>query len=207
MERDFRNHIHQHYGWAAKYYDRVEFIRRGTRQKVINYSQLNFGEKVLDVCTGTGELALAFATLGAEVTGIDIVGSMLDRAAEKSNGNKPRWLKMDATNLKFPTNHFDIATLSLALHHMPETTQHKVLSEMARVARRKVILVEPHQPFNQKLHRAWGIIANMVDESEYMPQWAQQDFNQTCRKAGLEVEEIAVTTLGIHRITACKPVV
>ncbi len=205
MERDFRNHVHHHYGWAAKYYDRVEFIRKGTRQKVIKLCQLNPGDKVLDVCTGTGELALAFARLGAEVTGIDIVDSMLVRAEKKSNGNKPSWLNMDATALKFPANYFDISTLSLALHHMPEATQNQVLSEMARVTRRKVVLVEPHQPFNSKLHWAWGLVGSIVDKSEYMRQWVRQDFNQTCRAAGLEVEDFSVTTFAIHRITVCKP--
>jgi hypothetical protein len=35
--------------------------------------------------------------------------------------------------------------------------------------------------------------------------WARQDFAGTCRAAGLEIEAILVTTLGIHRITLCAP--
>jgi len=207
MEQDFREHIHHYYNRAANNYDLIEFIRRGTRAKAIHYSDWQPGEKVLDVCTGTGELALAFAKLGAEVTGIDIVDNMLQRAKEKSNGYHPTWLKMDATEMKFPAKYFDVATLSLALHHMPNRTQHKVLSELARVTRRKVILVEPHQPFNKNLHWAWGLVASLVDESEYMPQWVRQDLSQTCQTAGLEVEKIVVKTFAIHRITICRPVV
>ncbi|MBU0512900.1 MAG: methyltransferase domain-containing protein [Chloroflexi bacterium] len=205
MERDFRQYVLHHYNRAANYYDIIEFIRKGTRPKVIEMSGWQPSEKVLDVCTGTGDLALAFARLGAEVIGIDIAENMLQRAAAKSNGEYITWLKMDATDLQFPANSFDVTTLSLALHHMPENTQHQVLSEIARVTRRKVVLVEPHQPFAQWMHSIWGFVASFVDKSEYMPQWVHQDFNQTCYKAGLKVDEIRVSTLAIHRLTACNP--
>ena len=205
MERDFRHYVLYHYNKAASYYDWIEFIRKGTRPKVIEMSGWQPGETVLDVCTGTGDLAITFARMGAEVVGVDIAENMLRRAAAKTNGEHLTWLNMDATNLQFPANSFDITTLSLALHHMPEDTQIEVLSEIARVTRRKVIIVEPHQPFSRWLHSIWGFVASHVDKSEYMPQWVRQDFNRTCQNAGLQVDEIRVATLAIHRLTACRP--
>jgi ubiquinone/menaquinone biosynthesis C-methylase UbiE len=206
MENDFRQYVLYHYNRAAKNYDLGEFIRKGTRPKVVQKSGIQPGEIVLDACTGTGELALAFAQVGAKTIGIDIADEMLLRATEKTNGLPANWFNMDATKLKFSDNTFDVSTISLALHHMPEDTQIQVLSELARVTRHKVIVVEPHQPFNPKLHWLWKIVADVIDESEYIHQWVKQDFNQTCQKAGLEIESIEITTLAIHRITVCKPV-
>ena len=206
METDFRKPILSHYNRAARIYDIIEFIRRDTRPKVVEKSGLRNGDKVLDACTGTGDLALAFAKAGADVTGIDIAEKMLLRARQKSNGFLVSWFRMDTTDIKFRDNSFDISTISLALHHMPEEEQIKALSELARVTRRKVIIVEPHQPFNKKLHWLWGIVGSIIDESKYMPQWVRQDFNQTCKNSGLEVESIEVTTRSIHRITVSKPV-
>jgi demethylmenaquinone methyltransferase/2-methoxy-6-polyprenyl-1,4-benzoquinol methylase len=206
MNTDFRKPILNYYNRAAHIYDLIEFIRRNTRPKVVEKSNLKQGEKVLDACTGTGDLALAFAKAGAEVTGIDIAENMLLRAREKTNGFHVTWIKMDASNIKFRDNFFDISTISLALHHMPEEEQSKVLTELARVTRRKIIIVEPHQPFNRKLHWLWGVVGSIVDESKFMPQWVRQDFNRTCNKAGLLVEDIEVTTRAIHRITVCKPI-
>ena len=114
---------------------------------------------------------------------------------------------MDATQLKFADKTFDIAAISLALHHMPENVQLRVLSEIRRVTRRKVITVEPHTPFKKQLRRPWGVVASVIDESEYMQQWAIQDFNKTCQNAGLQVESYEIMTFAIHRITVCKPMV
>jgi len=204
---DYRTKVLHHYNRAANIYDLFEFIRHGTRKKVVDLSGWQPGETVLDVCTGTGELAFTFARLGAQVVGIDIAINMLNRAIDKTIGTQPTWQEMDATELQFEENSFDISTLSLALHHMPENIQHHVLSEMARVTRRCVILIEPHTPYNDRLKTFWGAMASVIDESEYMPQWAKQDFNQTCQQAGLKVENQLITTLYIHRITRCRPMI
>jgi len=205
LEKDYRKKILRHYNRAAGIYDIDEFIRKGTRAKIIGFSDIQPGERVLDICTGTGELALAFARVGARVTAIDLAKRMLYRAADKTGNFLINWLNMDATRLGFSENTFHVSTVSLALHHMPERIQLKVLSELAHVTRHKVIIVEPHQPYNEKIHRLWAFIASIIDESEFMSQWVRQDLNQTCTNAGLEVEFTEVCTLAVHRITLCRP--
>lgn len=202
--RDFRHHVLHHYSHFAEYYDFAEFIRLDTRHKAVALSGVKPGESVLDVCTGTGELAMAFARRGAHIIGVDISLAMLARAASKQVHPKPTFLEMDAVALKFHDQSFDICTISLALHHMPEDVQHRVLTEMARVSRRKVVIVEPHTPQNPRLWKAWATVASWIDESELLHDWARQDFDETCWTAGLEVERNQVATLGIHRITVCR---
>jgi ubiquinone/menaquinone biosynthesis C-methylase UbiE len=202
---DYRRHVLHYYNRFAGCYDWGEFIRRDTRRKTLALSGWRSWENVLDICTGTGELALAFARQGAEVVGVDIAKGVLECAATKLADPQPTWLVMDATNLGFKDRAFDIATISLALHHMPEAIQCRVLAEMARVTRRRIVIVEPHTPANPRLWSIWATISSWFDESEHMLAWARQDFAGTCRAAGLKIAAILVTTFGIHRITVCTP--
>ena len=205
IRNDFRRHVLQHYNRFAALYDFSEFIRRGTRRKAIILSGWHPGEKVLDLCTGTGELALAFARQGAEVAGADIARGMLKRAAAKSKGPNPTWVEIDATDLPFETKSFEISLLSLALHHMPKVVQLCVLRELRRVTHRRIVIIEPHTPANPRLFALWATVASLIDESEYMHEWVRQDFPSTCHAADLKVEFAQVSTLGLHRITLCDP--
>ena len=202
---DYRRHVLCYYNRFARCYDWGEFIRRDTRHKVLALSGWRPWERVLDVCTGTGELALVFARRGAEVVGVDIAKGMLECAAAKQADPKPTWLLMDATDLGFKDGAFGISTISLALHHMPEAIQRSVLAEVARVTRRRIVIVEPHTPTNPRLWSIWAAISSWFSESERMLEWARQDFVGTCRAAGLDTEGVLVTTFGIHRITFCRP--
>ena len=205
VKGDYRLHILHHYNRHASFYDRMEFIRRSTRRKVLSLSGWSPGERVLDVCTGTGEQALAFSAQGAEVVGTDIARGMLKRATVKRPGLKPDWLEMDATYLAFEENSFEVSVLSLALHHMPVETQLCVLKELRRVTNRRIVIIEPHTPVDARWFGLWAGVASVIDESEYMYEWVRQDFTHTCREAGLHVEAVHVSSFWIHRIILCVP--
>ena len=202
---DFRQHVLHHYNKYAAWYELGEFIRRGTRRKALELSGLQPGEKVLDLCTGTGELALKFVTAGAAVVGVDLARGALKIAQAKRAGSLSSWMEMEATRLGFAEKSFDISLLSLALHHMPESVQVHVLKEMCRVTRRRVVIVEPNVPVNPNWFQAYARVAAVIDESEYMNEWVEQDFLGTCTIAGLNVESMIDSTLGIHRIILCRP--
>jgi demethylmenaquinone methyltransferase/2-methoxy-6-polyprenyl-1,4-benzoquinol methylase len=205
IDRDYLHHIDYFYNRFARFYDLGEFVRRGTRQAVVTISGYKPGDLVLDVCTGTGEQALTFTKNGDRVVGIDIVRGVLLIAKIKSTETKPEWFEMDASNLSFRDKSFDIATLSLALHHMLESFQLLVLRELVRVTRRTIVIVELHTPTNPKLWSMWTFFASIFDQSEHMHDWAKQDFSSTCRKAGLRIDDQIVMTHGIHRVTKCVP--
>jgi len=205
VNNNFRRHVLYYYNRFASLYDLGEIIRRGTRQKAMDVSGWRPGERVLDLCTGTGELALTFASQGAPVIGVDLARGMLKRAAAKSAGMNSTWLEMDATHLAFPNKSFEVAMLSLALHHMPETVQVNVLRELCRVTRRRVVIIEPDVPVKPNWVPAWKFVASIIDESEYMHDWADQDFLGTCQMAGLSVESVYESTFGLHRIVLCIP--
>jgi ubiquinone/menaquinone biosynthesis C-methylase UbiE len=202
---DYRWHVLHHYNRHAFIYDLMEFIRRGTRLKALRMSGWHTGERVLDLCTGTGELALTFASQGADVVGIDIARGMLKRALAKGSSLRSGWVEMDATELAFGEDSFDVSVLSLALHHMPIAVQVRVLEELRRVTSRRIVIIEPHTPANSRLFPLWARVASVIDESEYMHEWVHQDFTGTCQSAHLDVESVHVTSLGVHRIIVCNP--
>jgi ubiquinone/menaquinone biosynthesis C-methylase UbiE len=205
VKRDYRWHILHHYNHHAYFYDRMEFIRRGTRRKAMILSGWRPGERILDLCTGTGEMALVFATQGAKVVGSDIARGMLKRAVTKSLGTASAWVEMDAVNLAFADRSFEISMISLALHHMPNPVQIRVLMELRRVTSRRIVIIEPEVPVDQRWSPLWSFVASIIDESEYMHEWVHQDFIKTCHMAGLNVESVHRTRFGLHRILLCDP--
>jgi ubiquinone/menaquinone biosynthesis C-methylase UbiE len=207
VKRDYRWHILQHYNRHAYFYDMMEFIRRGTRRKAMRLSGWQTGEKILDLCTGTGEMALVFASQGAKVVGTDIAREMLKRAINKSVGiaSASAWVEMDATHLAIADDSFEISMISLALHHMPISVQLCVLKELRRVTSKRILIIEPDVPVDRRWSPLWSFVASIIDESEYMHEWVYQDFIHTCHMANLHVESVHGTTFGLHRILLCDP--
>lgn len=93
---------------------------------------------MLDVCTGTGDLALAYrAKCGPDVRVVasDFCRPMLDRGIEKSaqTGAAIEWVEADAMALPFPAAAFDLVTVAFGLRNIADTS--RGLAEMARVCK------------------------------------------------------------------------
>jgi demethylmenaquinone methyltransferase/2-methoxy-6-polyprenyl-1,4-benzoquinol methylase len=113
------------------------------------------GAPILDLCTGTGDLALAYdraANGQCPITGADFCHEMLCRAVAKSErrgaGERIRFLEADAQHLPFPDDSFQIATVAFGLRNVTDTD--KGIAELARVTRPggKVAILEFSQPRN-----------------------------------------------------------
>ena len=89
------------------------------------------GEPVLDVCCGTGDLALACARAGARVTGVDFSERMLERARRKSGAIE--WVRGDVLALPFPNGSFDAVTVAFGVRNVPDLEA--ALAELRRVLR------------------------------------------------------------------------
>jgi 2-polyprenyl-3-methyl-5-hydroxy-6-metoxy-1,4-benzoquinol methylase len=70
----------------APFYDPIVFPLKRLRRVVARLAGVGPGSRVLDVATGTGAQALAFAETGAEVVGIDLSEFMLRIACRKAHG-------------------------------------------------------------------------------------------------------------------------
>jgi demethylmenaquinone methyltransferase/2-methoxy-6-polyprenyl-1,4-benzoquinol methylase len=106
------------------------------RNKAVMIAGITKGERVLDVCTGTGELAFLLARKVGEnglVTGADFCNEMLDRARVKSSVRHANlsFILSDTKALAFPDNTFDLVTVSFGMRNIPDTAI--ALHEIKRV--------------------------------------------------------------------------
>jgi phosphatidylethanolamine/phosphatidyl-N-methylethanolamine N-methyltransferase len=133
VENDFVEAV---YDKLAKVYD-LSFgptLHPG-RLQAIERMHIQDGERVLEVGVGTG-INLALYPRKANVTGIDFSSSMLAKARERAarpDAAPVRLLQMDAADLKFADNSFDIVYAPYVISVVPDPV--KVAQEMWRVCR------------------------------------------------------------------------
>jgi demethylmenaquinone methyltransferase / 2-methoxy-6-polyprenyl-1,4-benzoquinol methylase len=89
------------------------------------------GDRVLDACCGTGDLALACARIGGKVTGLDFSERMLERARRKAP--QLEWVCGDLLSLPFEDSSFDAATIGFGIRNVEEVE--RALRELRRVLR------------------------------------------------------------------------
>jgi demethylmenaquinone methyltransferase/2-methoxy-6-polyprenyl-1,4-benzoquinol methylase len=87
------------------------------------------GDRVLDACCGTGDLAVADVRAGGKVTGLDFSPRMLDRARRKSA--EVTWIEGDMLALPFEDASFEAATVGFGVRNVADL-EHG-LSELSRV--------------------------------------------------------------------------
>ena len=102
------------------------------------------GDRVLDVCCGTGDQAFYYAQVGIMAIGIDLDPNMLKLAGK---GKRRQALSnvsfqlSDARYLPFKDNYFDYVSISFALHEKERTARDKIISEMRRVVKKEGALI------------------------------------------------------------------
>jgi demethylmenaquinone methyltransferase/2-methoxy-6-polyprenyl-1,4-benzoquinol methylase len=89
------------------------------------------GDRVLDACCGTGDLAIAAHRAGASVVGLDFADAMLERARRKES--RIEWVQGDALALPFEDASFDAATVGFGVRNLDDLE--RGLGELARVLR------------------------------------------------------------------------
>ena len=99
----------------------------------VSVARVRPGERVLDVASGSGDLARAFAARGAEVCMSDINGPMLARGRDRllDAGRMAPAVRCDAERLPFAAASFDCVSVGFGLRNM--THKDAALAEMVRV--------------------------------------------------------------------------
>ena len=101
----------------------------GWQKFLLKKTRLTKGNKALDVCCGTGELAMQMAELvgpEGQVWGLDFAQNMLNIAQEKVKNSEQKnitFVEGDALQLPFPNDNFDTVTNGFALRNVLDISQ------------------------------------------------------------------------------------
>lgn len=142
---------------------------------------------VLDLGTGTGNLASALSARGHRVTGIDFSERSLARARRSCPG--VRLVLADLFELDVVRSRsFDLVTLAYVLHGLPEAMRHAVLGHAARIARRGVLVLDYAGP------GPWYVRAIELLEGPHYPSFAARPAAALLEEAGLSLAAAGVTS-------------
>ncbi len=141
--------VNQLFTRIARRYDLINDLQsfglhRLWKRRVVKLAAASAGDRALDVCCGTGDLAFALAREGAQTVGLDFTEPMLQVAERRRQAGlpapiasgtapNPAFLLGDAQQIPFPDNHFDVVTVGYGLRNLK--SWQLGLDEMARVAR------------------------------------------------------------------------
>ena len=200
-------------------------LHHGWRRVAAAQAALRPGDTALDVCTGTGDLAIQLARrVGREgrVIGGDFSLPMLRLGERKARRCAPAVVRMtlaDAQALPYPSDVFDAVTVAFGIRNVADIE--RGLGEMARVARPggRVVILEFNQPRNRALRALWrwlsfrfiplvgGLVSGRRHAYEYLPSsvdvfQTREELTSLMERAGLgdvRVTDLMFGTVVVHR--------
>lgn len=192
---------------------------RSWRRETVKASGVDLRSKVLDVCTGTGELALAYADkIGAEgfVIASDFCFEMLvigdEKVERKERGTVTSFLAADTLILPFLDNTFDVVSVGFGIRNVSDLEMG--IREMARVAAPggRVVILEFTQPVNPLFRSLYyfyftkilPFVGNLISRSKddaygYLPRSVMKFPNCDALKAVME--QCGLTDVRFYRKT------
>ena len=200
-ERAYYSFSRRVYAIFAHVYDAIVFPFRKLRHQVASMVDLPPGGRLLDVATGTGQQAFAFAERAREVVGVDFSEAMLRVARRKNRFPSVSFQQADAAELPFEKDSFDGSCVSFALHEMPTTVRARVVREMARVTKPggSITIVDYGLPRSQIASRLVFEIIKLY-ESDYYADFVKSDWRALLESAGVEVSYEHPALRGMARI-------
>jgi ubiquinone/menaquinone biosynthesis C-methylase UbiE len=163
-----------------------------TLNAMLTAAQAKPTDTVLDVATGTGFTALAFAPLVSSVVGLDVSPGMLEQAqkyAVERGITNARFQEGAAETLPFGDQSFDLVTCRIAPHHFLDIT--KFLSETARVLKPggRFIIADTTVPDNSPEAAQWQNAAEVRRDPSHVQNYTPSKWRRMTEAAGMTVTE------------------
>lgn len=197
----------------SKYSILVDPLLRKLRLYLVNFSGIKKGDKVLDVCCGTGEQVFSYREKGATAIGIDIRKEIIEvaKAQKEKKGLKDvSFMVADAQELPLESNSLDFASICLGLHEMGQESRDKVISEMKRVVKKDgyLIFVDFKSPLPKTIFafflRAIERIAGEENFRYFKNYLANGGLPELLKKNNLEIEKKSELIKGLFLIIKTK---
>lgn len=186
------------YARIAKVYDLLDvtyFRRKESSPRFAVLRQIENGDRVLDICTGTAATAIKIAKMRKKsaIAGIDRSKEMLQIAKKKIESEQIKNIKlcqMDATKLKIPDKSFDKVLISLVLHEVEENLAENIILEASRVLKDsgRLIVTEWNRP-EKFVQRLLFFPISLAEPKSYRS-FIKKDLEKYFRKYGLEIEHM-----------------
>jgi SAM-dependent methyltransferase len=161
--------------WSAGTYERFAARLAPVHEQLVNLLRIGAGDRVLDLATGTGEVAVRAAARGAVVTGIDMTEPMLvkARALAAQRGAAVKFDLGDVEYLPYEDACFDVVVSSFGLIAAPDHAN--VAAELSRVSCPGARLGFSSWKPNPKLGELYRRFTEEPIEGREMYEWGRED--------------------------------
>jgi len=189
----------------------VDPLLKEMRIRIPDFSGMKKGDKVLDICCGTGDQVFYYKKKDIVAVGIDLNPKMVETAEKRKEKEKAKdvfFLPANAAYLPFEDDFFDFASISLALHEITRNMRNEIVSEMKRVVKKDghLVFIDFSVPLPKKLS------SFLIQSVEFLAGRKNfHNFKDYCDQGGLpfilkknEQEEEKIEYLGKGLITAVK---
>ncbi|GGH77447.1 ubiquinone/menaquinone biosynthesis C-methylase UbiE [Pullulanibacillus pueri] len=183
--------VQSQFGRSAKAYVSSDLHKLGKDLSLLlEIANIKGKEKLLDVATGGGHTANAFAPFVQEVTALDLTPEMLAVAKDfiESNGfQNVNFVEGDAEALPFAEDAFDIITCRIAPHHFPHIDQ--FITEVYRTLKPggQFLLDDNIAPEDEKSDQFYNTIEKERDYSHFRA-WKKTEWIQKLEAVGFNIE-------------------
>jgi ubiquinone/menaquinone biosynthesis C-methylase UbiE len=147
------------------YSNLVDPLLSDIRDFVMDFAGMTAGDRVLDVCCGTGAQVIRYGMNGIEAVGIDNDPKMLKAASKNQSKTQLTNISFhlaDATDLPFSDDYFNYSSIMFGLHDKEKPIRDRVIGEMKRVVKHngRFIFVDFEVPLPVN---KWGIFARTIE--------------------------------------------
>ncbi|MEY2194776.1 class I SAM-dependent methyltransferase [Neobacillus sp. BF23-41] len=189
---DIKKDVQQQFGKSADSYVSSAIHKDGNDlQKLLEMAMTTGEEELLDVATGGGHTANAFASGVKKVTAVDLTPEMLAAAQKYIIGNGHQNVEFiigDAEVLPFSEGVFDIVTCRIAPHHFPNVN--KFVDEVHRVLKPsgQFLLDDNVVPEEEDYDLFYNTIEKWRDYSHFRA-WKKSEWLRMLEISGFEIFE------------------